>query len=98
MARVSLPDLLEKMPYSVWSIEELEAGLKIMHSEGIADFMDGKLRDAEMRQWERHGYMNNRYSKRLFDLEYENMFSELRYAVRNKIIKALPDAPLAWAS
>jgi hypothetical protein len=79
----SLPeDLVEQMPYSVWAIEELEVGLQIMSAEGIADFMEGKLTSEEMRQWDWHGYMTNRYphsfpAKKLFEQEYEEMFSDL---------------------
>lgn len=75
------PDLPEQMPYSVWAVEELEVGLQIMNFVGIAEFMEGKLRDPEMRSWEWTGYMNNRYSKipkkKLFDKEYDAMFSDL---------------------
>jgi hypothetical protein len=80
-------DLTEERPYSIWAIEELEAGLQIINSVGIAEFMDGKLKDAEMRQWDWHGYMTNSFSnyfplKKLFDKEYDEIFSDL-YAAQN---------------
>jgi hypothetical protein len=76
------PDLIEQMPYSIWAIEELEVGLQIMRASGIADFMQGKLNSAEMRQWEWHGYMTNRFpssfpAKKLFEKEYDEIFSDL---------------------
>jgi hypothetical protein len=76
------PHLVEQMPYSVWAIEELEVGLQIMHANGIAGFMEGKLNSAEMRQWDWHGYMTNQYPKsfpaqKLFEKDYDDMFSEL---------------------
>jgi len=76
------PHLVEQMPYSIWAIEELEVGLQIMHANGIADFLEGKLKSEEMRQWDWHGYMTNRYPnsfpvKKLFEKDYDDMFSEL---------------------
>jgi hypothetical protein len=83
LSGANLPrDVVERMPYSVWAIEELEVGLQIMNAEGIADFMEGKLTSEEMRQWDWHGYMASRYlkffpAKKLFEKEYDEMFSEL---------------------
>jgi hypothetical protein len=54
-------EALEEMPYSVWAIEELESGLQIIDTVGIGDFMNGKLRDKEMREWDWRGYMTSRY-------------------------------------
>jgi hypothetical protein len=76
------PHLVEQMPYSVWAIEELEVGLQIIHANGIAGFMEGKLKSTEMRQWDWHGYMTNQYprsspAKTLFKTDYKEMFSEL---------------------
>jgi hypothetical protein len=74
-------DFVERMPYSIWAIEELEVGLQIMRSNGIADFMEGKLTSEEMRQWDWDGYMTNRYpkfpAKKLFEKDYHEMFSDL---------------------
>jgi hypothetical protein len=76
------PILVEEMPYSIWAIEDLEVGLQIMNANGIASFMEGKLRDPEKRQWDWHGYMTNSYrksfpAKKLFEKEYDEMFSNL---------------------
>ena len=76
------PDIVERMPYSIWAIEELEVGLQIMRAHGIANFMDGKLNSEEMRRWDWHGYMSHQYpksfpAKKLFDKEYDAMFSDL---------------------
>jgi hypothetical protein len=76
------PDFVERMPYSIWAIEELEVGLQIMRANGIADFIEGKLTSEEMRQWDWHGYMTNRYPKsfparKLFEKDYDEMFSDL---------------------
>jgi hypothetical protein len=75
-------ELLQQMPYSVWAIEELEVGLQIMNSVPISDFLNGKLESDEMRRWEWHGYMTKAYPKhfparRLFDVEYEEMFANI---------------------
>jgi hypothetical protein len=82
------PDIVEKMPYSVWAIEELEVGLQIMAANGIGSFMEGKLNNAEMRQWDWHGYMTKQYpkafpAKKLFEADYDEMFSALYAAQRD---------------
>src|SRR5438046_183008 len=73
--------LIDEMPYSIWAIEELEVGLQILNGVGIAEFMEGKLKDKEMRSWDWHAYMTNKYqsfrAKRLFDKEYDEMFVNL---------------------
>jgi hypothetical protein len=79
------PELVEEMPYSIWSVEELEVGLQVMSSNGIAGFMEGKLRSAEMRQWDWHAYMTKSYlqsfpSRKLFEQEHDAMFSNLHAA------------------
>jgi hypothetical protein len=80
-------NLAEKMPYSIFAIEEIEVALQIMGVHGIADFMDGKLKHADMRQWDWHGYMVKRYpqsfpARKLFDKDYDEMFSDL-YSAQN---------------
>jgi hypothetical protein len=75
-------DFVERMPYSIWAIEEFEVGLQIMRANGIADFMEGKLNSEETLRWDWHGYMINRYpqslpAKKLFEKDYEEMFSDL---------------------
>jgi hypothetical protein len=69
------PELTVTMPYSIWAIEELEVGLQIMNVIAFADFMEGKLKTEELRQWDWHGYMIKNYprffpAKKLFDKEY----------------------------
>lgn len=76
------PDLGKEMPYSVFAIEELEVGLQIMNVNGIEGFIEGKLSSQEMRQWDWHAYMTKANpksfpAKRLFQGEYDEMFSEL---------------------
>ncbi len=76
------PKLAKEMPYSVFAIEELEVGLQIMNVKGIEGFIEGKLSSQEMRQWDWHAYMTKSYpdsfpAKRLFQDEYDEMFSEL---------------------
>jgi hypothetical protein len=56
-------DFVERMPYSIWAIEELEVGLQIMRANGIAAFMEGKLTSGERLQWDWHAYMINCYPK-----------------------------------
>jgi hypothetical protein len=78
-------DFVERMPYSIWAIEELEVGLQIMRANGIADFMEGKLNSEERLRWDWHGYMTNRYpqsfpAKKLFEKDYDEIFSDLHLA------------------
>jgi len=85
--------VVQQRPYSIWSIEELEGGLQIINSVGIADFLDGKLKDTEMRQWDWHGYMTNQHKKhfplkKLFDKEYDEMSAELYAAQKTENLKA----------
>jgi hypothetical protein len=83
IASAGLPaDLPERMPYSIWAIEDLEIGLQLRHANGIGEFMEGKLVSKEMREWDWTGYMSSRYPKsnavrELFNEEYEEMFSKL---------------------
>ena len=50
-------------------------------ANGIAGFLDGKLKSPEMQQWDWNGYMVDQYPKfpkrKLFEKEYEEMFSDL---------------------
>jgi hypothetical protein len=83
------PEVRMEKPYSVWAIEELEAGLQVMNKVAIRDFVEGKLNDSEMRRWDWHAYMTHRWVdhfpvKRLFDKEYDEMFSKLLNAQGNR--------------
>ena len=76
-------NITETIPYAVLAIEELEVAGQIINSVGISNFFDGKLHDAEMCTWEWHGYMTERFpdhhpARRLFEPDYEKMFSDLR--------------------
>ncbi len=80
-------DIVDRMPYSIWAVEEMEVGLQIMRDNGIGEFIGGKLKNQEMRTWDWHGYMTNRYpqsfpARRLFGKEYDDMFSTLFEAQR----------------
>ncbi len=75
-------DVLVEMPYAIWPIEQLEVAMQIIYAVGVQDFMDGKINDAEMNQWEWETYMRNRFPERfpvgrLFDDEYREIFSGL---------------------
>ena len=75
-------EIITTMPYSIFAIEELEVALQIINSNGISGFMEGKLKNEEVRQWDWHGYMIRDYPqlfpvKKLFDKDYMEMFSEL---------------------
>jgi hypothetical protein len=79
--------MVERMPYSVWAIEELEVGLQIMKANGIADVIEGKWNSLEMRQWDWHAYLTRSYpdvypAKQLFAKEYDEIFSPL-YAAQH---------------
>ena len=70
-----MPEWMEDRPYSVFAIE-------ILDSVGIADFMEGKLKDGEMRQWDWHGYMQARFKKyfpvkNLFGKEYDRLTDKI---------------------
>jgi hypothetical protein len=82
MKQAGLPeDLLTTFPYSVVATDEAEAIFQVIDSVGIADFLDGKLRSAEMAGWEWSGYARNKNPtfqyRSLFKQEYEDIFSRL---------------------
>jgi hypothetical protein len=82
------PEWVKDRPYSVFAIEDLEAGLQILDSVGVTDFMDGKLQDREMQQWDWHAYMQARFKKyfpvkKLFDEEYDQLTDKI-VAATNK--------------
>lgn len=75
-------ELLDDMPYSVWSIEEFEVAMQIIDAVGIQSFLDGKINDPEMKQWDLHAYMRRSYGNRfpaktLFSDEYDEIFARL---------------------
>jgi hypothetical protein len=75
-------DITKKMPYSIWSIGDLEEGFQLLEANSIVSFMDGKLDDPEMKQWEWRPYIGKQFPKArmkaLFSAEYDDMFSEIR--------------------
>jgi hypothetical protein len=80
---------MEDRPYSIFAIEDLETGLQILDSVGIAEFVDGKLKDGEMRQWDWHGYVRARFKKyfpvkKLFEKEYDELTDKLMAVQANK--------------
>ena len=75
-------DVLNNMPYSVLPIDDLEVGMQIISKVGIRIFMDGKMNNTEMRDWEWHPYMTHSFPKyfparKLFAEEYEKIFARL---------------------
>jgi hypothetical protein len=72
-------DLLKRMPYAIFAVEELEEALQIIAAVDLPEFMEGKLTNEEKCEWDWHGYMIDQYPKhaRLFEADYRNMFSEL---------------------
>lgn len=75
-------DIIRQMPYSIWSIDDLEAGIPVINKTGIKDFMDGKINDHEMTRWEWIPYIENRFpdlipTRLLFEDEYDKIFSEV---------------------
>lgn len=82
MTEANIPaELMARMPYSIWSVGDLEEGFQFFEIDSIASFMDAKLNDQEMRLWEWRPYIGKRFPKhprkRLFDDEYQAMFSEI---------------------
>jgi hypothetical protein len=81
------PEWANEMRYSVWPVEELEVGLQIVNSVPIADFVDRKLNDPEMKRWAWHPYMTKCFSqhfpaKMLFLKEFDDIFANLLAAER----------------
>lgn len=79
---------LEHMPYSIMSADEFETASGLMNAIGPARFIDGKVRDDELRHWAFHGYCRHRYREEmralptLFMDEYEAVFEGLAPRVR----------------
>jgi hypothetical protein len=53
--------VLDKMPYSIWSINDLEAGMQIVNQIGIRPFIEGKIHDPEMSRWEWQAYLIEKF-------------------------------------
>jgi hypothetical protein len=75
-------DVLEEMPYSIWYVGDLEAGMQVINETGIRRFIDGKICDSEMKQWEWHPYMVQMFKgkfsrKKLFHDDYDAIFSKI---------------------
>ncbi len=73
---------LNEMPYSVWSIAELEVAMQIINAVGTQAFLNGKISDSDMTRWTWHGYMKHCFPeyfppKKLFSDEYNDIFSGL---------------------
>ena len=75
-------DWATKFPYSVVAADEAETIFQIMDGEGIANFLDGKVLNAEFAGWEWSGYSRHRYPQfqcqPLFEKEYQAFFSNVR--------------------
>lgn len=72
--------IIDEMPYSLVPIEELEIGMQVVNAVGVQKFLDGKINDAEMKQWEWLSYIRQCFPKhlrdrKLFAAEYEEMFT-----------------------
>jgi hypothetical protein len=82
MAEDRLPDeYISQMPYSIWPIDHFEIGLQVMNENPISAFMDGKLLDVEMQDWEWGPYMSSKFKgarKSLFEKEYAELFADFR--------------------
>lgn len=82
MAEEGLPDdYTTKMPYSIWPIDHFEVGLQVVNEIPIASFMDGKLLDKGMQDWEWGPYMSSKFKGKrdsLFDEEYGKLFADFR--------------------
>jgi hypothetical protein len=56
--------------------------MQIIDAVGIQSFLDGKINDPEMKQWDLHAYMRRSYGNRfpaktLFSDEYDEIFARL---------------------
>jgi hypothetical protein len=74
-----LLSILKEMPYSIWSVGDLEVGMQIINFVGIQEFFEPKFSSANMVQWEGHSYMINRLpnhfpAKFLFPDDYKKIF------------------------
>jgi hypothetical protein len=75
------------MPYSVWPVIDLEAGLQIMSKHGIANVIKGKVNDGKFRAWDWHPYLMQQYSDmyplaRLLDDDYDGITKPMIAAQR----------------
>ena len=71
----------EEMSYSVMAMTELESAIQIMSQVPVAEVMDGKLKDGELRQWIWQSYLGEKFPKvprrMLFEDEFEKLCSGL---------------------
>lgn len=79
---MNLPvDYLEKMPYSICSLEEFENIIQLIQTTNIKKFMNKKVFDNEKNEWLFHGFMLNEFPeeskkiKFLFREESNKIFS-----------------------
>lgn len=75
--------LVEKMPYSIASIEEFEAAAQIMNEVSIKSYLESKT-DADHREWAMTGFSPsafrdemNRIRPSLFEAEWDAMLEEI---------------------
>jgi hypothetical protein len=74
--------VLEGMPYSIWCINDLEAGIQVIDKVGIRAFMERKILDPEMSQWEWQPYLaetfRGKFSRKdLLRDDYDALFEKL---------------------
>lgn len=75
-------EVLARLPFSVWAVTDLESGMQIVKDVGVQRYMEGKLTDPEMKEWEWYPYMTKVFgklppAKNLFSAEYDSMFSKI---------------------
>ena len=75
--------VLTEMPFAIWHVGELERAFDIINAVGIRAFIDIKLDDSEMKDWQWSRYIAHTFGKRfprrtLFSAEYDAIFARVR--------------------
>ena len=75
-------DVLDEMPFSIWYVGDLEAGMQIANEIGVRRLMDGKIHDPEMSRWEWQAYMAQMFEgkfsrKEMFRDDYDAIFEKI---------------------
>jgi hypothetical protein len=76
---------LERMPYSICSIDEFEKIIQIIQKTGISDFMQNKVFDDNKKKWAFQPFMSSEFTKHYKDAKF--LFEEDYQGIFNSILK-----------
>lgn len=80
-------DMLDKMPYSICSIDELEDLMQVIQVHGIKEVVTNKVHDGEKKTWSVGPYLMNSYKadmdrvNYLFKDEFQELFGRMARSV-----------------